>query len=223
MSTSKVFGTLVLICLVVVVCWGAGAYLFCKCQVKSDAKEQTCSRQDDGWCFPMKILSKECKFEDDCKFGTCANPSCSGKAEGDCTMETGCKWNKEQPAIPGACAQQVGKTGGDCVSKTTSDACTGGDGGENCQWNDEQPKVDASCSIADQYTTCGQKEAGKCGAPCVYSPKKENFASGQEYNSAGPRRFILRNEDHLRRMLRDAGWDGQGGGWCPFANGIGCG
>jgi len=215
-----ILGSLALVGLAVAAFWGLLAYyFFCKCQVKSDATGQTCSRQDDGGCLPMKILSKECKFED-CKFGTCANPSCSGKVQGDCTTGTGCKWNAEQASIPGACAQKEGKTGGDCAGKTSEESCV--QDTENCSWTAEQPMVPGSCSNDD--TDCGQKEPGKCGAPCVYSPpEKENFASGQEYNSAGPRRFILHNEDHLRRMLRDAGWDGQGGGWCPFANGIGCG
>ncbi len=209
MSTS-IGGILFIVVLVLAVSWGLFAYSSCKCQVKSDATGQTCGREVGIKCFPMKILGKECEMKD-CKFGTCATPSCSDKGESDCTEGAGCTWNKGRDAIPGACTRQEGKTEGDCASKTTQDACTND---ENCSWTDAQPKVEGSCSNDD--TDCGMGD-GNCKAPCVYSPpKKENFASG-------PRRFILRNEDHLRRMLRDAGWDGQGGGWCPFANGIGCG
>ncbi len=217
---------LVLAILVVVVFvglyWGVSALWLCKCQVKSDATGQTCILPADGFCsaysWAMKGMSKDCKIED-CKdkFGSCENPSCSDKTKQE-NCGAGCTWNAGQAAIAAACTQNEGKEDGDCANKTTEDSCN--QDPVNCSWTAARAAVPGSCSN-DDTINCPAKEHGQCGAPCVYSPpKKENFASS---HNVGPRRFILRNEDHLRSMLQDAGWDGQGGGWCPFANGIGCG
>lgn len=199
-SSSGGGGWVALLLLLVLVL--VGGYVWaCQCKVIKTDDGMKCGRGGKA-CKLMSLMS-ECKSEE-CKFGTCAAPSCSEKKSDECKDD--CVWNSGKIAVPASCTG----SGTGCSEKTSSGDCTGTD---NCIWNEAVPKVPASCSYEGE--TCAEKGEG-CKAPCVYSsPSTEKFE--------GPARFTLRNEAHLRSMLRDAGWDGQGGGWCPFANGIGCG
>ena len=200
-SSSGGGGWVALLLLLVLVL--VGGYVWaCQCKVIKSDEGMKCGRGGKA-CKLMSLMS-ECKSEE-CKFGKCAAPSCSEKkTSGDCGSP--CTWNSGSIEEPASC---TGGTDDDkCSEKNTLDDCK-----DPCKWNKVVPAVDPSCSYVGE--TCGDKGEG-CKAPCVYSsPSTEKFE--------GPARFTLRNEAHLRSMLRDAGWDGQGGGWCPFANGIGCG
>ena len=199
-SSSGGGGWVALLLLLVLVL--VGGYVWaCQCKVIKTDDGMKCGRGYSA-CKLMSLMS-ECKSEE-CKFGTCAAPSCSEKKTSDaCGLP--CAWNSGNNVVPASCTG--GADADNCSDKTKSGDCK-----DPCIWNEEQPAVPQSCSYEG---TCGEKGEG-CKAPCVYSsPSTEKFE--------GPARFTLRNEAHLRSMLRDAGWDGQGGGWCPFANGIGCG
>lgn len=201
-SSSGGGGWVALLLLLVLVL--VGGYVWaCQCKVIETDDGMKCGRGGKA-CKLMSLMS-ECKSEE-CKFGTCAAPSCSEKKTSDeCGLP--CVWNSGNARVPASCTGD-GTDDNKCSDKKSSKECT-----DPCKWNEAVPAVEASCSYGGA-TSCEKGEG--CKAPCVYSsPSTEKFE--------GPARFTLRNEAHLRSMLRDAGWDGQGGGWCPFANGIGCG